>query len=470
MVRPIKIFLYYLLIILLIITLDQLINDAGFSLFPKFGTRQTTARDSLMLLNIAREEVIDKNDTSLQTNIHHSALIIPSDSIDAKIYISNDSALIAPYRFRKLFAAFCKEAAQTKEKRSIIRILHMGDSQIEADRITGTLRQKFQEKYGGSGPGFIMPYDPLHINANVHLENKGNWHLAYSYRHNDYPGKPDFGFAAKAAWFQTGEAGFTISPIPWKNDRTQNFSVAKLFTTTGMDSLKIKVTADTALLASVLLPPSPRIQTFVLSNLPSGEKINFHFTSDDAPAFHGLTLDGEYGIAVDNIAMRGRPWPGIRLAENKLLKSMAEEMNIRLFLLQFGTNVLPTQTDNYHFYYTHFIRELRILQNLFPDIPVLVVGVQSAATLIDNKVKPLKHARLIADAQRAATLECDMGFIDLQKVMGGTNAAVEWAGQEPPLISSDYMHFTQRGARKIGSRIWMLMDSLSAKSLAETGK
>jgi hypothetical protein len=468
MVRPIKIFLYFVLIVLLIITLDQLINNAGFSLVPKFGTQQTAVRDSSIPLNIPRDEVIDKNDTSLQANID-SALITPPDSIDIGTFISDDSVLMAPYTFRKLFAIFCKEAARAKEKRSIIRILHMGDSQIEADRITGTLRQKFQEKYGGSGPGFIMPYDPLRINANIRLENEGNWSLSYSYRDNDYPGRLDFGFAARAAWFQTGKAEFTISPIPWKTDRTGNFSVSKLFTTTGMDSLKIKVTADT-LLASVVLPPSTGIQTFILSNLPSGEKIDYHFTSDDTPAFHGLTLDGEYGIAVDNIAMRGRPWPGVRLAENKLLKSMAEEMNIGLFLLQFGTNVLPTQTDNYHFYYTHFVRELRILQNLFPDIPVLVVGVQSAAAMIDNEVKPLKHARLIADAQRSAALECNMGFIDLQKVMGGTNAAVEWAGQEPPLISSDYMHFTRRGARKIGTQIWALMDSLSAKTLTETGK
>lgn len=469
MVRPIKIFLYFVLIILLIITLDQLINDVGFTWVPKFGTQETTVRDSSLPFTIARDEVIDKNDTALHPTID-SVLIMPPDSTDTGTFISNDSVLMAPYRFRKLFAAFCKEAARAKEKRSIIRILHMGDSQIEADRITGTLRQKFQEKYGGSGPGFIMPYDPLHINANVHLENEGNWFLSYSYRDNEYPGKLDFGFAARAAWFQAGKAGFTVSPIPWKSDPTGNFSVSKLFTTPGTDSLKIKVTADTTLLASVILPPSTGIQTFILSNLPSGEKINFHFTSDDAPVFHGLTLDGEYGIAVDNIAMRGRPWPGVRLAENKLLKSMAEEMNIGLFLLQFGTNVLPTQTDNYHFYYIHFVRELRILQNLFPDIPVLVIGVQSAAALIDNKVTPLKHARLIADAQRAAALECNMGFIDLQKAMGGTNAAVEWARQEPPLISSDYMHFTRRGARKTGILIWTLMDSLSVKTLAETGK
>ena len=49
--------------------------------------------------------------------------------------------------FKKL-----ERAAVDKKK---IHILHFGDSQIEGDRMTGFIRQRMQEKFGGYGPGLI---------------------------------------------------------------------------------------------------------------------------------------------------------------------------------------------------------------------------------------------------------------------------------------------------------------------------
>ncbi|MDA3820205.1 MAG: hypothetical protein PF590_07090, partial [Candidatus Delongbacteria bacterium] len=36
-----------------------------------------------------------------------------------------------------------------------IRIMHYGDSQIETDRISGFLRQRLQQSFGGNGPGYL---------------------------------------------------------------------------------------------------------------------------------------------------------------------------------------------------------------------------------------------------------------------------------------------------------------------------
>ena len=52
--------------------------------------------------------------------------------------------------FDELFAAL--EQAEEKP----VRIVHYGDSQIEDDRLTGTIRERLQERFGGNGPG-MMP-------------------------------------------------------------------------------------------------------------------------------------------------------------------------------------------------------------------------------------------------------------------------------------------------------------------------
>ena len=460
MIRPIKIFLYFFLTILLIVLIDRVMNNLNIILIPEWGTLLPTMVDTTSLPTAVLPSEIIEGDDSLsvsQDSINEKTISFP---VDSDIIFINDSALIAPEQFRRLFAQFCRKAAESTKQKTVLRVLHIGDSQIEADRITETLRKKFQESYGGSGPGFIMPYDPLRINANIQLINEGEWQLSYSYHKNNYPGPLSFGFSAKAAWYWGSSASFSVSPLAWKSNRLGHFSKAKLFVATRGDSLTVQIRNNSATLSRDTLPPYKAIQTITVENLPTEEKITFEFISKHTPVFHGLTLDGESGVAVDNLAMRGRPWPGMRLAKHELLKSMADELNIGLFILQFGTNILPTRSDDYHYYYTHFIKELKILRDLFPEIPILVIGVQSAATSIDNEVKPLQRARLISNAQRSAALECGMGFIDLQRAMGGINAAVTWANQEPPLITSDYIHFSRKGAKKIGTMIWELIETL----------
>lgn len=61
-----------------------------------------------------------------------------------------------------------------KEDPKSIRVLHYGDSQIEGDRITDFIRLKFQEQFGGAGPGLIslMPLSSSIINK---ISNGPGW-------------------------------------------------------------------------------------------------------------------------------------------------------------------------------------------------------------------------------------------------------------------------------------------------------
>ena len=47
------------------------------------------------------------------------------------------------------------------ELSKVVRIVHYGDSQIEVDRISGYLRYKLQQQFGGSGPGLIPAIFPV---------------------------------------------------------------------------------------------------------------------------------------------------------------------------------------------------------------------------------------------------------------------------------------------------------------------
>ncbi|MDY3438632.1 peptidoglycan-binding protein, partial [Riemerella anatipestifer] len=45
-----------------------------------------------------------------------------------------------------------------KRNEAVTQILFIGDSHIQADWLTGYLRNKFQEEYGNAGRGLVFPY------------------------------------------------------------------------------------------------------------------------------------------------------------------------------------------------------------------------------------------------------------------------------------------------------------------------
>ncbi len=57
----------------------------------------------------------------------------------------------------------------------VIRILHYGDSQLEGDRISDYLRNKVQNRFGGNGPGIVLPIDVSRSRVSIHQSESNDW-------------------------------------------------------------------------------------------------------------------------------------------------------------------------------------------------------------------------------------------------------------------------------------------------------
>ena len=71
-----------------------------------------------------------------------------------------------------------------------INILHIGDSHIQADLMTGRLRQEFQSRFGNAGLGFVFPHTLAKTNGSSNLKFSSN--ISWNSLRNIYPddGKP----------------------------------------------------------------------------------------------------------------------------------------------------------------------------------------------------------------------------------------------------------------------------------------
>ena len=166
--KPVKILLFTLGVFLLLAGTMWLTPADGIKLgaftfhMPTF--REMLVEDDIEYADVS--EILDQQfdiDSLMDIDLDMDSVFLDSiagiiegasyDSLVASIYKveMTDTGKVNLYRF-----------FNTLHDSTLVRIMHYGDSQIEGDRITSFIRNKFQVKFGGSGPGLrpaLQPYD-----------------------------------------------------------------------------------------------------------------------------------------------------------------------------------------------------------------------------------------------------------------------------------------------------------------------
>ncbi|MDQ3072675.1 MAG: hypothetical protein M3Q97_05375, partial [Bacteroidota bacterium] len=108
------------------------------------------------------------------------------------------------------------QALKNLSREELIRILHFGDSQIEGDRVTSMLRNKFQRNFGGCGAGMIGMYEVSNIRVTYNMARSPNWHK-YAVYGNLYKGAGTKQYSVLGSLFRfSGNADSTGKPLPGK--------------------------------------------------------------------------------------------------------------------------------------------------------------------------------------------------------------------------------------------------------------
>ncbi len=455
--RPWKILVYYISIMLVFAGMVYIVPSSAISFLklntspsqPQIDTTlfadEIPSTDSLhthpadTLTNLSLDQLTDTTKREVKTD----TLPIPKIPY---LYFSDDT-------YRK-FQAFFEKLKTAKAEGKTIRVLHMGDSQVEGDRITRYIRESLQERYGGSGPGLFTVYDPQKLNPSVWLDNYGNWELYRIFDSKNLLKKRDYGILGTVAKFEPGtESGFKFSPSPWAEEKAQKYYKVRLFLSEVKDTMYLKGYIGKSEIISDTLFKSKGITEINWQFEDNVPKLRLMFSSKNSPVFLGCALDSMAGVAVDNIALRGQYTPWFHRTNKDLFKTMVSYLDVGLIILQFGTNIVPTKSDNFRFYRIKMERQLRILKKLAPDCPVLMIGTADAAKLTDGKEGSYESLPVLNAAQKAAALNTGAAFFDLYNAMGGKGSIIKWVHNKPPLAIKDYIHFTKPGGEKVARMI-----------------
>jgi len=469
--KPFRIFIYFLAVLLLLLLLSFLFPKQGISIggdlrlsfasLTELIREDSTTTSSDVELLLAASSVTDDPEADPGTDLFPvraeeeespGPLIIPANAETLKQdvhriqFAAENASFLYPF-FRNL------DQIASGRKRSG-RILHFGDSQIENDRMTALIRYRMQRNFGGTGSGLVQAI-PLYSGSLAYQqEEDGEW-LRYTYF-----GRRDSTIAHKSYGIM---GAFASVPIPEEESwpmlhyrfntsrRSGQVQRIRVFMHSYVDGASVAFHVNNDFSDTLRgFPGGFSVADF--SHFEQLREVDISFNLPEGGRIYGISFESEGGVQVDNIAMRGGSGLIFTSMNRLSQQAMFNQLSPGLILLQYGGNVVPYMSSSY--YRRAFKRQLRFFKEVCPGIPVIVIGPSDMAKREDGRLITYPGLEGIRDALQDAALESGFGFWDLYEAMGGQNSMASFVHADPPLASTDYVHFTSLGINLVAEMFY----------------
>lgn len=348
-----------------------------------------------------------------------------------------------------------KDAAGAKKK---IHILHYGDSQIEGDRMTGFIRERIQNQFGGNGPGLVPALNVYNTYAfnQTYSEN----FIRYTCFGGDKLQNKKYGVMGSAARFtpeftdslaivsateiKTGWIEVEASSRAYS--RARNFNTVKMFYTSCIKPCALNVYENGKLIHQDSLITDGGAHSVKLTFSQTPGKLKFEFKSTISPTISNFSLEGDYGVQVSNIGMRGSSGTIFGKMDRSVTSSVINELNTELIIMQFGGNSVPSFKDSVGVrnFVSYFKGQLKTLKSMRPSAAIVVIGPSDMSMLNDGVYETYPLLPYCVNQMKKGALDVGAGYWDLYEAMGGKNSMPAWV--EKGLAGSDYIHFSNGGA------------------------
>ncbi len=356
---------------------------------------------------------------------------------------------------------------------NVVHIVHYGDSQLEEDRISATIREDLQDEFGGAGPGMMPAMMTVPSQTTSHSNSGALSRYILFGPKEEEADHSRYGPLAQFAKLE-GEASITIQKRKELRKNTFShvggYSTVKLLTNKGA-RIKAKLNVNQTFVEIVGEdeegnPKEKRTTKVVDAGEPTVETFNklkvytwkLKDTTSIAKMYlsgngeiYAISADGAYGVAVDNVAMRGSSGTIFHRIDPELLAESYKAMNARLIIMEYGGNLVPgTNSGNIDWTKKLITRQIQAIQKANPDADILFIGPADMARQKDGQWQTYAGLNMTIKALREVALDNGAAYWDMHRVMGGNGSMIKWVNKEPALGFTDHIHFTRRGAAYMG--------------------
>lgn len=345
---------------------------------------------------------------------------------------------------------YLKNWVEALKKKKKLRIGWWGDSMIEGDLITQTLREELQKKYGGKGVGFVPMVSITAGFRQTIAHSFGGWNYTSLVK---TPKKT-------AAWGISGELMKvrvdSLNNSAWASFKNKGElpNMANVFYGSGKATIKVKVNDDNE--EVLKLQDSLELNVLQLKN-EAIKTLKLNVSAANKP-FYGVSFESDAGIYVDNFSLRGNSGMPMFRIPQEVLSGFNSFMHYDLVVLHFGSNVIDAATTNYDWYEKPLSRVIEHYKKSFPNAVIVILGVADKSVKKDGTFFTDPGVKRVLRLQYKLAIKHGCVFFNLYEAMGGDNSMKNWVESKPSLANYDYTHFNHRGAEKIGQMIYRFLD------------
>jgi hypothetical protein len=353
--------------------------------------------------------------------------------------ISNDSSSLA-FLYEKLMQL-------EKNKTGRVNIIHLGDSHIQADIFSGSIRQKLQLKFGNAGRGLIFPYRVAKSNEPNSYKSVTN--IAWDSKRNVFYDKP----------LPIGVSGFTVETkdsmaeinLTVKDQPHLGYSFTKfsLFHEKGPDNYDITICDDLncerGTFRSIDRSANPFVSEIKFEK-PIRQIYLRNKVSDTAmqhsTRIYGMLLENDSaGVLYNMIGVNGAEYRHYNIS--KYFFQQFNYLNPDLVIVSMGTNEAFYGNFDAALFYRNIDTLITSIKNSNPNAAfILTTPGDSFKKSRKGRVKN-PDVKIAKEVIIKYALEHNIAYWDLYEIMGGYGSMAKWYAAQ--LSAKDRVHFNGKG-------------------------
>lgn len=328
-----------------------------------------------------------------------------------------------------------------KSGKGKIRIAYFGDSMIEGDLMTQTLRRLLQEQFGGEGVGFVPITSQI-----AHFRTTVNTAFSKGWTDENFKEGDTRRLYLSGHVFRTGNDWVTMSD---QTIRHTDIPVQKSLLC-GPYNKEIAINVNQARFP---IHPTKLVNRIVLQE-DLRKTIALGVATPQLPVY-GISFESENGVFVDNFSFRGIS--GIELArlDSVFLKAIASENPYDLIVFQYGVNLLFRPKDKQFGWYADIMKPIiQRFSRAFAPAEVVLVSTADRAFRQAGIYQTTVGVDSLVQTQARMAAEAGIRFYNQFASMGGRNSIVAWAKAKPSLANQDHVHPNARGAEILATHFY----------------
>ena len=360
---------------------------------------------------------------------------------------------------------------------SPVTVLHLGDSHIASDRITGEVRKAMQARFGDAGRGLMMPgfTFPYYKAPGFDFEKIGDWTAANSLTEEGL-----YGISGVSLTSSSPDAALVLTSTG------APFASAEVILLKAVGNGHAAISAGD-LHQDVSTDGAQQVLRVPLDGKASSVKIE---TKGDGPVtvLGWSVSSGRPGVRYVNLGIPGASALTTNRFDRELAASDIKDLAPKLIVLGYGTNEGFSDSLDLDAYAKGYERLMTLLKDAAPDASLVILGPLDGArlprfvkspekaqlpcralsaderanydALIAAKDEKIAHwytpPKLEAVRQTLKKIAERHGALywDMSAVMGGPCSIESWVKATPALALPDHVHLSDEGSRRIGHALY----------------